>query len=227
MTCEDEDVVAAAGPAPRRVRGDAVDDLPLAAVVGVPLLPAERALGGAPPELQLRGERREEGHEDDVGLRPVRDDAHGGGRCGAGAEEGGEEPVLGAVLPDEGAGGVGRVRARRRVVRVGGGRDAGVGGGERPVEVEQAVVERAGQVGDVDAEAAAVGAGGLCGEEEGRGGGPEEEEEEGEGEEEEDGEEGGGLHGRPPDLARDGRRRHDMGGIDLPLHPNCNLHDCT
>jgi hypothetical protein len=50
--------------------------------------------------------------------------------------------------------------ARGRVVRVGGGRDAGVGVWERPVEVEQAVVERAGEVGDVDAEAGAVVGGG-------------------------------------------------------------------
>lgn len=132
ITCQDEDVVAAAGPPPRGVGGDAVDDLPLPPVVFVPVLLAERALG-SPPELHLRGQRREEGHEHDIRFPPVRDDAHGGRRRRA---EGGEEPVLGAVLLDEGVLGVGRVVARGRVVRVGGSRDAGVGGGEGPVAVE-------------------------------------------------------------------------------------------
>lgn len=141
MTCEDEDVVAAAGPAPRRVRGDAVDDLPLAAVVGVPLLPAERALGGAPPELQLRGERREEGHEDDVGPGGVAN-PHGVARRGRallGGEEVQREPILDAVLQVEAAG---VLRDAVPDVRP----QAAPGGGAPWLPVEQAEVELEGEI---------------------------------------------------------------------------------
>ena len=204
-------MVAAAGPPPRGVGGDAVDNLPLPPVVFVAVLLAERSFG-SPPELHLRGQRREEGHEHDIGFPPVRDDPHGGRRCRV---EGGEEPVLGAVLLDEGALGVGRVVVRGRVVRVGGGRDAGVGGGEGPVPVEEAVVERAGEVGDVDPEAA-VGFEGLKRAEDRRGSRTEEEEGEGE-EQEEDGagEDGEPLHGR--------RRRPDLGGRRR-RHPRPHRH---
>lgn len=212
-------MVTATGAPPRWVGGDAVDDLPLAAVVLVPLLPAERALG-APPELHLRGQRREEGDEHHIRVPPVRDHPDGG-RGRRARLEGGEEPVLGAVLLNQWAIRVRRVRARRprrRVVGVGGGRDAGVGGGERPVEVEEAVVERAGELRNVDPEeAAAVGAGLrlLPREGERRGGGAQEEEGEGEEERDGDGEEREARHGRLPDLAllaSDGRRRRSRHG---------------
>lgn len=170
-------MIPAAGPPPRGVGGDEVDDFPLPPVVFVAVLLAEGALG-SPPELHLRRQRREEGNKDDIGFPPVRDDPHGGRRRRRGAE-GGEEPVLGAVLLDEGVLGVWRVVVRGRVVRVGRGLDAGVRCAEGPVAVEQAVVERAGEVRDVDPETA-VEFEGLPRTEDRRGGRPEEEEGDGE-----------------------------------------------
>ena len=122
-------MVAAAGPPPRGVGGDAVDNLPLPPVVFVAVLLAERSFG-SPPELHLRGQRREEGHEHDIGFPPVRDDPHGGRRCRV---EGGQEPVLGAVLLDEGALGVGWSGSEEANIY---GRDAGTAGGEgsRPLQ---------------------------------------------------------------------------------------------
>lgn len=69
-------MIPAAGPPPRGVGGDAVDDLPLPPVVFIAVLLAEGALG-PPPELHLRRQRREEGDKDDIGFPPVRDDPHG------------------------------------------------------------------------------------------------------------------------------------------------------
>lgn len=94
-------MVAVAEPPLHGVRGDTVDDLPLVAVIPVPLLPTERALG-APPELHLSGQHREEHDEHDIGVPLVRDDPHGGvGGCKI-QLEGGEKPILNDALLDEG-----------------------------------------------------------------------------------------------------------------------------